>query len=90
MTLGISSQIKLYRDFAISLNTGVDLTKRKLTTTQLTGHFSLHCFQIAFSWIPNGKWESWSFRISANASSLADLLQYKKNASFWDTTSGYY
>lgn len=90
MTLGISSQIKLYRDFSLMLNTGVDLTKRKLTTTQLTGSFSLHCFQIAFSWIPNGKWESWSFRISANASSLADLLQYKKNASFWDNTSGYY
>ncbi len=90
MTLGISSQINLYKDFSLSLNTGLDLTKRKLTTTQLTGRFSLHCFQIAFSWIPNGKWESWSFRISANASSLADLLQYKKNASFWDTTSGYY
>ena len=87
MTLGISSQLRLYRDFNVSLNTGIDLTKRKLTTTQLSGSFSLHCFQIAFSWIPNGKWESWSFRISANASSLADLLQYKKNASFWDNTS---
>lgn len=84
MTLGISSQIKLYRDLNVSLNTGVDLTKRKLTTTQLSGSFSLHCFQISFSWIPNGKWESWSFRIAANASSLADLLQYKKNASYWD------
>lgn len=87
MTLGISSQVKLYRDFQLMLNTGIDLTKKKLTTTQLTGSFSLHCFQIAFSWIPNGKWESWSFRISANASSLADLLQYKKNASFWDTSN---
>lgn len=84
MTLGISSQVRLYRDFGLSLNTGVDLAKKKLTTTQLSGNFSLHCFQISFSWIPNGKWESWSFRISANASSLADLLQYKKNASYWD------
>ena len=84
MTLGVSSQVQIYRDLRISLNTGVDLTKMKLTTTQLSGSFSLHCFNIAFSWIPNGKWESWSFRISANASSLADLLQFKKNASYWD------
>ena len=84
MTLGISSQIRIYKDLNISLNTGVDLTKMQLTTTQLSGSFSLHCFQISFSWIPNGKWESWSFRICANASSLADLLQFKKNASYWD------
>ena len=84
MTLGISSQLRIYKDLNISLNTGVDLTKMKLTTTQLSGSFSLHCFQMTFSWIPNGKWESWSFRISANASALADLLQYKKNASYWD------
>lgn len=86
MTLGVSSQIQIYKDLRISLNTGVDLTKMKLTTTQLSGSFSLHCFNIAFSWIPNGKWESWSFRISANASSLADLLQFKKNASYWDNS----
>ncbi len=84
MTLGVSSQLTIYKDLRVSLNTGVDLAKMKLTTTQLSGSFSLHCFNIAFSWIPNGKWESWSFRISANASSLADLLQYKKNASYWD------
>jgi hypothetical protein len=84
MTLGISSQLKLYRDLSVSLNTGFDLTKMKMTTTQLSGSFSLHCFQISISWIPNGKWESWSFRIAANASALADLLQYKKNASYWD------
>lgn len=84
MTLGISSQVRLYKDLNVSLNTGVDLGKMKLTTTQLSGSFSLHCFNISFSWIPNGKWESWSFRISANASALADLLQYKKNASYWD------
>lgn len=84
MTLGISSQLKLYKDLSVSLNTGFDLTKMKMTTTQLSGSFSLHCFQISISWIPNGKWESWSFRIAANASALADLLQYKKNASYWD------
>ena len=84
MTLGISAQVKLTDALNISLNTGVDLMKMKLTTTQLSATYDLHCFNIAVSWVPNGQWESWSFRISAKASALADLLQFKKNASYWD------
>ncbi len=83
-TLGFSAQIKLTKDLNINLNSGFDLMKFKLTTTQLSATYDLHCFQISFSWVPNGKWESWSFRIAAKASALADLLQYKKNSSFWD------
>jgi hypothetical protein len=84
MTLGISSQIKLTDALNFNMSTNFDLTKMKMSTTQLSGSYDLHCFVISFSWIPNGKWESWSFRINAKASALADLLQYKKNASYWD------
>jgi hypothetical protein len=83
-TLGFSAQVKLTKDFSLNLRSGLDLMKFKLTTTQLSATYDLHCFQISFSWVPNGKWESWSFRIAAKASALADLLQYKKNSSFWD------
>lgn len=83
-TLGISGQLKLTPQLNFSLNTGVDLSKFKLTTTQLSASYDLHCFLISVSWIPNGQWESWSFRINAKASALADLLQFKKNASYWD------
>ena len=83
-TLGISGQIRFTKDFNININTGIDVTKMKLTTTQLSATYDLHCFQISVSWIPNGQWESWSFRINAKASALADLLQFKKNASYWD------
>jgi lipopolysaccharide assembly outer membrane protein LptD (OstA) len=84
MTLGVSGQIKLSPALNMNLNTGFDLTKMKMTTTQFSASYDLHCFIISVSWIPNGQWESWSFRINAKASALADLLQYKKNASFWD------
>lgn len=84
MTLGVSAQLRLTKQLNFNLNTGFDLTKMKMTTTQLSGTFDLHCFTISISWIPNGQWESWSFRINAKASALADLLQYKKNASYWD------
>lgn len=88
-TLGISGQIRLSRDLNVNMNTGVDLTKLKLTTTQLSATYDLHCFLISFSWIPGGMWESWNFRISAKASALADLLQFKKSSSFWDRNNNY-
>lgn len=83
-TLGFSAQVKITKDFSVNLNSGLDIMKFKLTTTQLSATYDLHCFQISFSWVPNGQWESWSFRIAAKASALADLLQYKKNSSYWD------
>ncbi len=83
-TLGISGQLRLSRDLNVNMNTGVDLMKLKLTTTQFSATYDLHCFLISFSWIPGGMWESWNFRISAKASALADLLQFKKSSSFWD------
>lgn len=84
MTLGLSGQFKLTDALNVNLNSGVDLIKMKLSTTQMTASYDLHCFSISVSWVPNGQWESWSFRINAKASALADLLQFKKNASYWD------
>ncbi len=83
-TLGISGQLKLSEKLNFNVITGFDLMKMKLTSTQLSATFDLHCFAISVSWIPQGQWESWSFRINAKASALADLLQFKKNASYWD------
>lgn len=84
MTVGLAGQLRLTSALNISLNTGIDMMKMKLTTTQFSATYDLHCFNIAVSWVPNGQWESWSFRINAKASALADLLQFKKNASYWD------
>lgn len=83
-TLNLSGQVKLTKDLNISANANFDLTKMQMTTTQLSATYDLHCFQISFSWVPTGQWKSWSFRINAKAAALADLLQYKKNASYRD------
>lgn len=84
MTVGLAGQLRLTDALNVSVNTGIDMMKMKLTTTQLNATYDLHCFAISVSWVPNGQWESWSFRINAKASALADLLQFKKNASYWD------
>lgn len=83
-TLNLSGNVKITPALSISASTGVDLTAMKLTTTQISASYDLHCFNIQFSWVPTGKWKSWNFTLAANASALADLLRIKKSSSFWD------
>ena len=83
-TVSISGSLRLTKAMNFNINTGFDLTKLKMTTTQISATYDLHCFAISVSWVPNGQWESWSFRIAAKASALSDLLQFKKSASYWD------
>ena len=83
-TLGLSGNVKLTPRLSMQMSTNFDLMALKMSATQLTATYDLHCFNINVSWIPNGQWESWSFRIQANAAALADLLKFKKSSSFWD------
>ena len=83
-TLGLSGNIKLTPRLSMNVSTNFDLMALKMSTTQLSATYDLHCFNINVSWIPNGQWESWNFRIAANAAALADLLQFKKSSSYWD------
>ena len=86
-TLGISGNVKLTPRLAMQMTTGFDLMALKMTTTQFSATYDLHCFNIRVSWVPNGQWESWTFQIAANAAALADLLKYKKSSSYWDNGS---
>ena len=83
-TLGLSGNVKLTPRLSMQLSTNFDLMALKMSSTQLSATYVLHCFNINVSWIPNGQWESWSFRIQANAAALADLLRFKKSSSYWD------
>ena len=83
-TLGVTGNNKLTPRMSLNMTTNFDLMAMKMSTTQLSATYDLHCFNINVSWIPNGQWESWSFRIQANAAALADLLKFKKSSSYWD------
>ena len=83
-TVNMSGNIKLTPRMSIQASSGFDVMAMKITTTQISATYDLHCFNIAVSWVPTGQWKSYSFRIAANASALADLLRYKKSSSFMD------
>lgn len=83
-TLGVSGNVQLTPKMSIQAQTGWDFSAMKITTSQLSFKYDLHCFNIAVQWIPAGTYQSYSFLISANASALADLLRFKKSSSYWD------
>ena len=83
-TLNLSGNIKITPRMNIQFTTGFDIMAMKLTTTQISASYDMHCFNIAVSWVPMGQWKSYSFRIAANASALADLLRFKKSDSYMD------
>ena len=83
-TINASGNIKLTPRMSINASTGFDIMAMKVTTTQISANYDLHCFNIAVSWVPTGQWKSYSFRIAANASALADLLRFKKSSSYMD------
>ena len=83
-TINASGNIKLSPKLSMNATTGFDFMAMKITSTQLSFSYDLHCFNISASYIPTGRFQHWNFRIAANASALADLLQYKKSTSYWD------
>jgi len=83
-TLGVSGNIQLTPKMSIQAQTGWDFVAMKMTTSQMSFKYDLHCFNIAVSWVPSGMYQSYSFIISANAAALSDLLRFKKSTSYWD------
>ena len=83
-TIDISGNVSLTPRLSLNMSTGFDLMALKMTPTQIAARYDLHCFNIDVTWVPTGQWESWSFRIAANAAALADLLRFKKSSSYWD------
>jgi len=83
-TIRFNGNIKLTPRMSINASSGYDFQAKELTTTQMSATYDLHCFNISVSWVPTGNWQSYSFRIQANAAALADLLRFKKSSSYWD------
>ena len=87
-TVNANGNIKLTPRMSITASSGFDIMAMRITTTQISASYDLHCFNIAVSWVPTGQWKSYSFRIAANASALADLLRFKKSSSYMDNLLG--
>jgi lipopolysaccharide assembly outer membrane protein LptD (OstA) len=82
-TLSVNGNVKLTSKMAITYSSGYDFDEKKITMTQIGVTRDLHCWNMAFSWIPNGYMKMWTFSINVKASVLADL-KYERRKDYHD------
>jgi hypothetical protein len=77
-----SGDASLTKKWKMSFNSGYDLVNNGLSPTRLSLVRDLHCWQMFFDWIPIGQFQSYTFRINANAAMLKDLKAERKRTSY--------
>ena len=82
-TLGLRGNLSLTPKWKINMSTNFDINAGKFAYTTFNVNRDLHCWQMAFSFVPFGYAKSYSFTINAKASMLKDL-RVQKNQSFYD------
>jgi hypothetical protein len=81
-TLAFNGQIKLTEALNMTVQSGFDFKALQLSTTSLSIHYDLHCFDFDIQWTPFGQYQSWSFLFKAKSSMLYDLLKYDKRKNY--------
>lgn len=75
LTLGTSFDLGLTPNWRVRGRSGYDFEQGEITTTQLSILRDLHCWEMAFSWIPFGAYRSFGFSIYVKSGYLRDLLR---------------
>ncbi len=73
----------LSKQWKVQFNSGFDFEKQEITQTYITIARDLHCWQVNLSWVPFGKYQSYSFYIGIKSSLLKDL-KLNRTKSFFD------
>jgi lipopolysaccharide assembly outer membrane protein LptD (OstA) len=81
--LTMRGHVQLTKNMNITYTTGYDFTAKEITMTQIMITRNLHCWNMNFSWVPNGNMKMWEFSIRVNASILQDL-KYERRKDYHD------
>jgi hypothetical protein len=77
-TFNINGDINVTEKWKVGLTSGYDLVHHELSYTNVNIYRDLHCWEIAFNWIPIGPRKSYMFTLHVKASVLEDLKLTKK------------
>lgn len=81
--LTFNGDLSLTEKWKIRFNSGYDFSQKEFTTTTLNIDRDLHCWQMSFTWVPFGRFQSYNITINAKSSLLQDL-KLTKRRSFQD------
>lgn len=80
-TANISGTFAFTPNWQFQFQTGYDLVNRKANQTRMSVNRNLHCWDMAFSWVPFGPLRSYSITINVRSATLRDLKLSRNN--FW-------
>jgi len=72
-TLNITGDINITPKWKVSASSGYNFVDGEFSSTTITIHRDLHCWEMRFNWVPFGFYRSYNFQISAKSSMLQDL-----------------
>ena len=81
-TLGFRGNLNLTEKWRISMNTNFDIMAREFSFTTFSVNRDLHCWDMAFNFVPFGYMKSYSFTINARSSMLKDLKLQKRQSHY--------
>jgi hypothetical protein len=81
-TLGIRGNLSLTDKWKVSMNTNFDIQAGEFSYTTVNVNRDLHCWQMAFNFVPFGYMKSYSFTINAKSSMLKDLRIQKRESNY--------
>ncbi|MCB0760724.1 MAG: hypothetical protein KDC12_04305 [Flavobacteriales bacterium] len=78
--ISLNASVNVFRNWYITYTGGYDLLNKDFTPTTVSFYWDLHCWEMAFNWIPFGDRKSYNIQLNVKASMLKDLkLQRRKN-----------
>jgi hypothetical protein len=81
-TIGMRGSVNLTEKWRISMNTNFDIMAHEFSFTNVYVTRDLHCWSMAFNFVPFGYMKSYGFTISAKSSMLKDLKLEKKQSHY--------
>ena len=81
-TIGLRGNLNLTDKWRISANTNYDIQAGEFSFTTFNVNRDLHCWSMAFNFVPFGYMKSYSFTINAKSSMLKDLKLQKRQSHY--------
>jgi lipopolysaccharide assembly outer membrane protein LptD (OstA) len=87
-SISLSANVTLTKNWRIAATTGYDFVNHGMSYTTVDIYRDLHCWEMRFSWVPFGYYQSWFFQINIKADALRDV-KYEKRQTYQEN-NGYF
>lgn len=78
-SMRVNGDFSFTKKWKVAMGTGYDFDNREFTYTTVSIHRDLHCWEMAFTWVPFGTRQSFTLTINVKNPTLKDLKLTKRS-----------